>query len=75
MRELVLERVTGLCFPAGDAGALAGRCLELLENEQLRDSLGAAAGPSLLSDVGALTVRCRGSTGNCWAGGDGEQAE
>lgn len=43
MRELVTERVTGLCCPAGDAGALAARALELLENSQLRQSLGTAA--------------------------------
>jgi PEP-CTERM/exosortase A-associated glycosyltransferase len=43
MRELVVERVTGLCFPAGDAAALADRCRELLESAELRESLGAAA--------------------------------
>jgi glycosyltransferase involved in cell wall biosynthesis len=43
LRELVTERVTGLCFPAGDAPALADRCQELLENDQLRESLGVAA--------------------------------
>jgi PEP-CTERM/exosortase A-associated glycosyltransferase len=43
MRELVIERVTGLCFPAGDATALADRCHELLKNDHLRASLGASA--------------------------------
>jgi glycosyltransferase involved in cell wall biosynthesis len=62
MRELVLERVTGLCFPAGDADALAGRCLELLENEQLRDSLGAAARRFVTAERqwATLTVRYEG---------------
>jgi PEP-CTERM/exosortase A-associated glycosyltransferase len=43
MRELVIEGVTGLSFPPGDASALADRCLALLRNPVLRNSLGVAA--------------------------------
>jgi glycosyltransferase involved in cell wall biosynthesis len=43
MRELVRDQDVGLCFPAGDVGALAGRCVEVLGSPQLRDSLGRAA--------------------------------
>jgi glycosyltransferase involved in cell wall biosynthesis len=43
MQELVRDQGVGLCFPAGDVGALAGRCVEVLGSPQLRDSLGRAA--------------------------------
>lgn len=43
MRELVQEGVTGLSFPAGQATALAERCVELLLDSGLRTRLGSAA--------------------------------
>ncbi len=59
MRELVRERVTGLCFPAGNAAALAERCIELLENKPLRDTLGEAARSFVVAERqwAALTAR------------------
>lgn len=43
MRELVQDGTTGLHFSAGDAQALAEKCLAVLESTQLRESLGRAA--------------------------------
>jgi len=56
MRELVQDRVSGLCFPPADAAALAARCLELLGDSQLRARLGAAARRSVVAERQWVTL-------------------
>lgn len=43
MREIVIPGETGYLVPVDDPGALAGRVIQLLKNDELRDRMGGKA--------------------------------